>query len=69
MERRGQQVRLWGILPRGKRGYRRCHGDYGGWEIAVREEGSTMSCRADYPNNASNRMVYGPFSLAGATVL
>jgi len=35
----------------------------------VREEGSTMSCRADYPNNASNRMVYGPFSLAGATVL
>jgi C1A family cysteine protease len=51
----------------GQRDCRRYHGGYAGWAVGAGADGSALSCGANYPNNADSWMVYGPFSLAGAT--
>jgi hypothetical protein len=42
-------------------------GSYSGWGVGGGANGSGLACGANYPNDADSWMVYGPFSLAGAT--
>lgn len=42
-------------------------GSYSGWAVGGGANGAALSCGANYPNNVSSWMVYGPFSLADAT--
>ncbi len=42
-------------------------GAYGGWAVGGGANGAGLPCGANYPNNADSWMVYGPFSLQGAT--
>ncbi len=51
----------------GQRECRRNQGIYAGWAVGAGADGSVLSCGANYPNNVSSWIVYGPFSLAGAT--
>ena len=47
-----------------------CHanaGSFSAWAIGGGSTGSGLSCGANYPDNAQIWMVFGPFSLAGAT--
>jgi hypothetical protein len=51
-------------------GQRDCHpfdGSYSGWAVGAGADGSSLSCGDDYPSYAQSWMVYGPFSLEGAT--
>jgi C1A family cysteine protease len=51
-------------------GQRDCHpfeGRYSGWAVGAGTNGSSLFCGDDYPNNADSWMIYGPFSLEGAT--
>jgi hypothetical protein len=51
----------------GKRNCRAASGSYSGWGVGAGAQGSGLGCGANYPDNAASRMVYGPFSLVGAT--
>jgi len=51
----------------GKRSCRPYAGSYSGWAVGGGANGSTLSCDSNYPNYARSWMVYGPFSLVGAT--
>ncbi len=42
-------------------------GSYSGWGVGGGANGSGLGCGANYPNDANSWMVYGPFSLVGAT--
>lgn len=42
-------------------------GTYSAWAVGGGAQGSGLSCGAHYPNDAESWLVYGPFSLAGAT--
>lgn len=51
----------------GKRNCRAYAGNGSGWAVGAGAQGAALSCGSDYPDHASSRMVYGPFSLVGAT--
>jgi len=62
----------WTLLSRGdyiwgKRACRPYAGSYGGWGVGGGTTGASLSCGSNYPDNANSWMVYGPFSLVGAT--
>ena len=42
-------------------------GSYSGWSVGGGSDGSNLSCGSQYPKNAFTWMIYGPFSLVGAT--
>lgn len=42
-------------------------GSYSGWAVGGGANGSLLPCGSNYPDNADSWMVFGPFSLAGAT--
>ncbi|MCS7219685.1 MAG: S8 family serine peptidase [Anaerolineae bacterium] len=51
-------------------GKRNCHtyaGSYSGWAVGAGADGAGLSCGSNYPDDADSVMVYGPFSLVGAT--
>ncbi len=50
-----------------KRNCRPYQGGYSGWGVGGGANGSTLSCGSNYPNYAEGWMVYGPFSLVGAS--
>jgi hypothetical protein len=50
-----------------KRNCRANGGTYSGWGVGGGADGTALSCGDNYPNNADSWMVYGPFSLVGAT--
>lgn len=50
-----------------KRNCRSYSGSYSGWGVGGGADGSSLSCGANYPNNAKAWMVYGPFDLTDAT--
>jgi hypothetical protein len=51
----------------GKRTCRPQSGSYSGWGVGAGANGSGLSCGSDYPNNAFSWLIYGPFSLTGAS--
>jgi hypothetical protein len=51
----------------GKRTCRPAGGSYSGWAVGGGADGSSLSCGSNYPNNAFSWLIYGPFSLAGAS--
>jgi hypothetical protein len=51
----------------GRRSCRPYDGAYSGWAVGGGLDGASLPCGTDYPDNASSWMVYGPFSLAGAS--
>ncbi|MFC2029381.1 hypothetical protein ACFLWA_01475, partial [Chloroflexota bacterium] len=51
----------------GKRSCRPGAGSYSGWAFGGGADGTALNCGSNYPNNAQSWMIYGPFSLAGAT--
>jgi len=50
-----------------KRNCRPHSSSYSGWGVGGGADGSSLSCGANYPNNAEAWMVYGPFDLTNAT--
>lgn len=42
-------------------------GAHAGWAVGGGANGSALSCWSDYPANAESWMLFGPFSLVGAT--
>jgi hypothetical protein len=42
-------------------------GSNSGWAVGGGANGAALACGSNYPNNAQSWMVYGPFSLVGAT--
>lgn len=56
-----------GIYYWEKRSCRPYAGSYSGWAVGGGASGAAMGCGWNYPNNARSLMVYGPFSLVGAT--
>ena len=50
-----------------KRNCRADTGSYSGWAVGGGMNGAALACGSNYPNNADSGMVYGPFSLVGAT--
>lgn len=50
-----------------KRNCRPYAGSYSGWAVGGGANGSSLGCESNYPNYAESWMVYGPFSLVGAT--
>lgn len=53
---------LWG-----KRNCRPRTGSFAGWSVGGGANGGTLSCSANYPNNANTWAIYGPFDLSSAT--
>lgn len=51
----------------GKRSCRHQAGSWSAWAVGGGAQGSALPCSASYPNDAYSWMVYGPFSLQGAT--
>jgi hypothetical protein len=51
----------------GKRTCKPHAGSYSGWSVGGGANGTALACGSNYPNNADSWMVYGPFSLVGAT--
>jgi len=51
----------------GKRNCRAYGGSYSGWAVGAGANGSGLTCGNNYPDDADSWMVYGPFSLVGAT--
>ncbi len=51
----------------GERNCRPYEGVYSGWAVGSGANGSSLTCDSSYPNDAQSWMVYGPFSLVGAT--
>lgn len=50
-----------------KRNCRPFAGSYSGWAVGGGANGGSLACGSNYPSNARSWMVYGPFSLVGAT--
>ncbi len=50
-----------------KRNCRPHSGSYSGWGVGGGANGGSLSCGANYPNNAEAWMVYGPFDLTNAS--
>jgi hypothetical protein len=50
-----------------KRSCRKYAGSNSGWAVGGGNNGGSLSCGSDYPDDASSWMTYGPFSLEGAT--
>jgi len=50
-----------------KRSCRPYAGGFSGWAVGGGSNGAGLSCGSSYPNSASSLMIYGPFSLVGAT--
>lgn len=42
-------------------------GSFSAWAVGGGSSGSSLSCSSNYPNDVDTWMIYGPFSLAGAT--
>jgi uncharacterized protein YegL len=42
-------------------------GSYSGWGVGGGANGASLTCGSNYPDAAASWMVYGPFSLVGAT--
>lgn len=42
-------------------------GDYSAWLVGGGDNGSQLRCGVNYPDDANSWMIYGPFSLSGAT--
>lgn len=51
----------------GKRNCRSYAGSYSGWGVGAGTHGAALACGSNYPDNADAWLVYGPFSLVGAT--
>jgi hypothetical protein len=51
----------------GKRTCKPYAGSYSGWSVGGGANGTALACGSNYPDNAESWMVYGPFSLVGAT--
>jgi C1A family cysteine protease/predicted secreted protein len=51
----------------GRRGCRAFAGSYSGWAVGAGSDGSVLACGSNYPNYVDSWMVYGPFSLGGAS--
>jgi C1A family cysteine protease/predicted secreted protein len=51
----------------GRRACRAFTGTYSGWAVGAGASGSSLGCGSAYPDYADSWMVYGPFSLQGAT--
>jgi bacillolysin len=51
----------------GKRNCLAYAGSFSGWAVGAGADGSGLACGSDYPDDAYSWMVYGPFSLVGAT--
>jgi hypothetical protein len=51
----------------GKRTCKAYAGSYSGWSVGGGANGASLACGSNYPDNADSWMVYGPFSLVGAT--
>ena len=51
----------------GKRNCLAFAGSFSGWAVGAGANGSGLACGSDYPDDADSWMVYGPFSLVGAT--
>jgi hypothetical protein len=51
----------------GKRDCRPYSGDFSAWAVGGGADGSNLNCGDHYPNDAYSWMIYGPFSLEGAT--
>ena len=51
----------------GQRDCRPHAGSYSGWGVGGGANGGSLSCSADYPDNAESWMVYGPFDLSNAS--
>ena len=51
----------------GKRNCLSHSGSFSAWAVGGGDDGSSLSCGSDYPINANSWMIYGPFSLEGAT--
>jgi hypothetical protein len=51
----------------GKRTCRPHSGSYSGWGVGAGANGAGLSCGSDYPNFAFSWLIYGPFSLTGAS--
>ena len=51
----------------GKRNCRPFAGSYSGWGVGGGADGSRLACNSNYPDYTQGWMVFGPFSLAGAT--
>lgn len=56
-----------GAYTWGKRLCRAYAGSYSGWVVGGGSSGTGLSCSSSYPNSVDAWMVYGPFSLSGAT--
>lgn len=50
-----------------KRDCRPFEGTYSGWAVGGGGAGAALECAGWYPNSATSVMIYGPFSLVGAT--
>jgi hypothetical protein len=50
-----------------KRTCRPNSGSYSGWGVGGGANGGGLACGSNYPNNAHSWLIYGPFSLVGAT--
>jgi hypothetical protein len=59
-ENPGSGLYTWGL-----RDCRAARGSFSAWSVGAGD--SLLECRSDYPGAVSAWMVYGPFSLAGAT--
>lgn len=51
----------------GKSSCRSYTGDYSGWAVGGGTRGQSLSCGDRYPDGVTVKMIYGPFSLQGAT--
>jgi hypothetical protein len=51
----------------GKRNCRPYFDDFSAWAVGGGADGSNLNCGDHYPNDANSWMIYGPFSLEGAT--
>jgi hypothetical protein len=51
----------------GRRNCRPYQGSYSGWAVGGGPNGAALACGSNYPNDAESWMIYGPFSLVGAT--
>jgi hypothetical protein len=50
-----------------KRNCRAYAGSFSGWAVGGGADGAPLSCGSNYPDGAESWMMYGPFSLSGAT--
>jgi len=50
-----------------KRSCKAYAGSYSGWAVGGGANGTALACGGNYPDSAASWMVYGPFSLSGAT--